>query len=122
MENNTVEIMGMITGIIISLSFFAAIILSFYFVARWKNKERMAIIEKGGDLSDLYKRKGSSHGFFKAGMITIGIAIGLVFAGIIVKIGLLTPEASYFAMILLFGGVAMLLANFLIASGKVGKS
>jgi hypothetical protein len=122
MENNTLELMGMLTGIIITLGFFAAIILSIYFLVKTRNKERMAIIEKGGDLSELYKKKRNGHGFFKTGMVVIGVAIGLILGGILDNAMVLPEGLSYFAMILLGGGSAIILANYLIANNKVGKA
>lgn len=122
MENNTVEVMGMLTGIIISLGFFAAIILSIFFLVKTRNKERMAIIEKGGDLSDLYKKKGGGHGFFKVGMIGVGIALGLVLAGLLENAQILPEGLSYFALILLGGGSGIIIANYLISNNKIGKA
>lgn len=122
MENNTVELMGMLTGIIISLGFFAAIILSIFFLVKTRNKERMAIIEKGGDLSELYRKKRSGHGFFKVGMVVVGLALGLILAGFIENAHILPEGLSYFAMILLGGGSGIILANYLITNNKIGKA
>lgn len=108
-------IFGMITGIIISLGFFAAVFFSIFYALKAKNNERMALIEKGVDLSTTYRKRNFKHGFFKLGFILVGIAIGLVFAAIFSRIGLLPDGVAYFAMVLLFGGGAILFANHLIS-------
>lgn len=114
-----IPIFGMITGILISLGFFAAIFLAIFFSVKARNKERMALIEKGVDISEIYKKKSTGHGFFKFGMILVGIAIGLVFGVLFSRINLLPEVASYFSMILLFGGLGVILANYLIVNKKV---
>lgn len=115
MENQMIPIFGMITGIIINLGLFTAIILAIYYNVRARNKERMALIEKGVDISEIYKKKENSHGFFKFGVIIIGIAIGLIFGVIANRTELLPSVVSYFSMILLFGGAGVLFANYLVA-------
>ena len=117
MEQNLelIPIFGMLTGIIINLGLFTAIVLAIYFSTKARNKERMALIEKGVDLTEIYKKKENSHGFFKFGMILIGIALGLVFGVLFSKAELLPSVVSYFSMILLFGGASVLVANFIVA-------
>jgi len=110
-----IPIFGMVTGIIINLGLFTAIVLAIYYSVRARNKERMALIEKGVDISEIYKKKENRHGFFKFGFILIGIAVGMVFGVIFSKLGLLPDVVSYFSMILLFGGASVLLANYLVA-------
>lgn len=117
MEQNfdLIPIFGMLTGIIINLGLFTAIVLAIYYNVRARNKERMALIEKGVDISEIYKKKGNQHGFFKFGFIIMGIGLGLVFGVVFSKIGLLPDVVSYFSMILLFGGVGVLVANYLVS-------
>ncbi len=114
MEDN-VPIFGMITGILINLTVFTAIVLAVYYTVKARNKERMALIEKGVDISEIYKKRENKNGFFKFGMILIGIALGLVFAVIFSSLDILPTVISYFAMILLFGGASILFANYWLA-------
>jgi hypothetical protein len=113
-----IPIFGMLTGIIINLGLFTAIVLAIYYNVKARNKERMALIEKGVDLSEIYKKKETGSGFFKFGMILIGIALGLVFGVIFSKLELFPPVVSYFAFILLFGGISVLVANHLVSKKK----
>jgi hypothetical protein len=115
MGQQMIPIFGMITGIIINLGLFTAVILAIYYNVRARNKERMALIEKGVDISEIYKKKESSNGFFKFGVIVIGIAIGLIFGVIFSESEILPAVVSYFSMILLFGGAGVLFANYLVA-------
>ena len=106
-----IPIFGMITGIIINVAMFVTIILAVYFTTKAKNKERMALIEKGADVSEIYRKKENPNSFFKSGVVLIGVALGLVFAVIISNLGWLPVVVAYFSMILLFGGFAILVAN-----------
>jgi hypothetical protein len=115
MEPTFIPIMGMLTGIIINLGLFTTIILAVYFSTKARNRERMALIEKGVDVSEIYKRNENPHGFFKFGIVIIGIAVGLVFSHILVSLNVLPHVIAYFSMILLFGGVAVLVANHLVS-------
>lgn len=116
MENlDLIPVFGMLTGIIINLAFFATIVLAIYYSVKARNKERMALIEKGVDISEIYKKKENRHGFFKFGLTLMGIGLGLVFGVLFSKWGILPDVASYFSMILLFGGMGILLANHLVS-------
>jgi len=124
MENSAVTlipIFGMLTGIIINLGLFATIVLAIYYNVKARNKERMALIERGVDISEIYKKKnnGDGNGFFKFGMVLIGVALGLVSGVIFSKTGFLPPVVSYFAFILLFGGISVIAANYLVAKKKM---
>ena len=104
--------------VFIPISMFAslAIILWIYFTNR--NKERMALIEKGAD-AKLFKTKGSRLTTLKWGMLLIGVGVGILFGNIIANSTSLLEEVSYFSMIFLFGG-GSLISYYLIA-GKLEK-
>ncbi|MBI9066166.1 MAG: hypothetical protein JEZ09_02665 [Salinivirgaceae bacterium] len=114
-----IPIFGMVTGIIINLGLFTAIVLAIYYNVKARNKERMALIEKGVDISEIYKKKDRKAGFFKFGMIMVGISIGLLFAVILTKFNLFPDVVAYFIGILLFGGLSVLYANQLAEKKKM---
>ena len=93
--------------IFIPISFFAAlaIILWIYFTNR--NKERMALIEKGAD-PKLFKRNGNRLSSLKWGMLLIGAGIGILFGHLLATGTSMTEEVSYFSMIFLFGGISLI--------------
>ena len=106
-----IEIAELITGILITVSIAAAIVLSLYFYYKARNKERMAMIEKG-----MYKfeatRKSPMRGL-KFGLLLLGIGIG-IFAGYIIDTYLgIVSGAAYFSMMLLFGGLSFVLSYYI---------
>ncbi|MCK9207245.1 MAG: hypothetical protein M0P66_09050 [Salinivirgaceae bacterium] len=114
-SENMIPIMGMLTGIIINLGLFTAIVLAIYYSVKARNKERMALIEKGVDISEIYRKKETKHGFFKFGVVLMGIGLGLVFGVLLSQFNAIPPVVAYFAGILFFGGTGVLLANYLAA-------
>lgn len=106
----------MADDILIPLAFFAAVVLILYFYFRARNRERMAIIEKGTDL-DLSKMKfenGNKYFAPKAGLFFIGIALGTLVGNILENLLPGIEEAvAYLSSIFLFGGIALVLGNVL---------
>lgn len=120
-EANIIPIMGMITGIIINLGLFTTILLSIYYSVKARNKERMALIEKGVDVSELYKKRETNHGFLKFGLVLMGIGIGLLFGVFLSQFNAIPPVVAYFAGILFFGGAGVIFANYWVATKMAKK-
>lgn len=103
------------------LGFFAAITISWIFYLRFRNKERMALIEKGVNAPDAFKE--AKFQWLKIGIVIVGICFGV---SLIVLSAMLLPQkvAGEFIIILmvlaglLFGGIAMIIAHFV---GRIGK-
>ncbi|HCC31610.1 MAG TPA: hypothetical protein DEQ03_16405 [Marinilabiliales bacterium] len=110
-----IPIFGMLTAVIINLGLFTAIVLAIYYSVKAQNKERMALIEKGVDISEIYRKKETKHVFFKFGVVLMGIGLGLVFGVLLSQFNAIPPVVAYFAGILFFGGTGVLLANYLAA-------
>ena len=108
---NAEEIIGSLTGLLSSVGFFAAVTLSLYFYFRVRNKERMAMIEKGVALPP--KPKSNPIRALKAGIFLVGIALGIFVGHILGKYTDVDEVVAFFVMILLFGGIALTL-NFII--------
>lgn len=89
---------------------------------RNKNKERMAIIEKGADPSLFKEEIRPSTGLtLKMGVFLIGIAFGILFGSILADYLVALPEeVSYFSSIFLFGGASLLLSSHI--QRKINKS
>ena len=104
--------------VFIPISMFAAlaIILWVYFTNR--NKERLALIEKGAD-ANLFKTKGNRLSSLKWGMLLIGVGIGILFGNILETSAGMDEEVSYFSMIFLFGGAALI--SYYVIAGKLEK-
>jgi hypothetical protein len=106
--------------ILIPLGFFAVVFASLYVFLTTRNKERLALIEKGAS-PELFKTKsnvGSGYGSFKLGLFLIGIALGIMAGYFLHETGM-DESAAYFSMIFLFGGIG-LVVSFLL-QGKFEK-
>jgi uncharacterized membrane protein YfcA len=106
-------------GILVPISFFACIVLIIYIFFTSRNKERLALIEKGADAS-LFKIKGAFSATLKYGMFLMGVGIGILVGNIVAVSTSLEEVVAYFSMILLFGG-ASLIAYYLIEKKKALK-
>ena len=77
-----------------------------------RRKERMALLEKGVDASFFINKKNNST-TLKFGMLFVGVATGILLGNILDVATRLQEEVSYFSMIFLFGGMALLISYFL---------
>jgi hypothetical protein len=81
-----------------------------YFAIMTRNRERMALIEKGATPEEIFQsRKISKYGALKNGLFLIGVAVGLIVAAIVSATTAINPVAAYFAFILLFGGLGLVI-------------
>jgi len=98
------------------IAFFAMIFGIVYLFFTTRNRERMALIEKGADAS-LFNT-GKTHvpwfnwGKFalKTGMLLIGVGFGII-AGALLDMAEVFPNdaSGYFSMIFIFGGLALVI-------------
>ena len=97
---------------------------SWYFYLKIRNKERMALIEKDKDVSEIYARPKTKFGFhfpwLKIGIITTGFSIGWLVAILIQELIIRQSDGSYsinsgaviMGIIFLFTSVSILVAYF----------
>lgn len=100
--------------ILIPLGFFAVVFASLYVYLTTRNKERLALIEKGAS-PELFKTKsnaGNGFGNFKLGLFFIGVALGIVTGYFLDEAGM-DGTAAYFSMIFLFGGIGLVVSYLL---------
>lgn len=101
--------------IIIPITLFASIFGIIYIFFMTRNKERLAMIDKGMDVSLLSKRQGGQSPLnfwvIKIGFLMIGLALGIIVATIAENNGM-NGDQAYPAMILLFGGLALIASYF----------
>lgn len=101
---------------VVFIAFFATFFGVMYVFYTNRNKERMALIEKGADAS-LFNtgKEGSKLSFswskftLKIGMLAMGIAVGILTAAIMANTGVLDEDALYPSMIFFFGGLSLVL-------------
>ncbi len=106
---------------LIWLGFFASIFLGWYYFLQARNKERMALIERDKDVSEIYAKREFHFRFpwLKLGMMVTGVGVGLSVAALIMlnpaweQMIHRTEGLSIAASIILFGGISMVIAHYL---------
>lgn len=77
-----------------------------------RNKERLALIEKGAN-ADLFRKKTKRLGALKIGMAAVGIALGILLGFALHANAGMPAEVAMPAMIFLCGGGALMAFYFL---------
>jgi FtsH-binding integral membrane protein len=115
-ENNVKPISTIMNeDVFIVLIIFAAVFGIVFVIASARNRERMAMIEKGVNPKDFIReRRPNSYGILKWALLLVGIGFGLFIASLLETYTHISEEAAYFACALFFGG-AGLFTSFLIA-------
>lgn len=103
--------------IIIPLSVFASIFGIFYIYLMTRNKERLALIEKGAN-ADLFQSPNRTRDWpLKIGIMSIGVGLGIVVANILVSANVLEEGVAFPSMIFIFAG-AGLVTSYLLTKDK----
>ena len=75
-----------------------------------RNKERMALIEKGADASLFTsKKKSFSNITLKFGMLATGVGLGILIGNILVEYTRLNEAVAFLSMIFIFGGAGLII-------------
>ena len=102
--------------ILIPIAMFAMIFGIVYITATIRNRERMALIEKGADPKLFSSQK--KYGALRFGMLAVGVAIGLLIGNMLATNTTLDEEIAHFSMILLFGGSGLIASHFIVRRMK----
>ena len=101
-------------AVLIPLIVFSSIFGIFYVYLNTRNKERLALIEKGADASLFATKKNNKFNLtLKIGMLAVGIGIGILIGSLLSSYTTLSEEVAFPSMIFLFGGM-FLVANAII--------
>ena len=108
--------------VLIPLIVFGTMFAMLYVYLTTRNKERLALIEKGAD-AKLFK-SGSTKGWsgvlvINIALLSIGIGVGVLF-GSMLNMGGMDEEIAMPSMIFIFGGIGLLAGFF--ASKKFGTT
>jgi hypothetical protein len=107
--------------VLVPLIVFATVFGVVYVIVTARNKERMALIEKGADPKLFESVKiGRPHSIMKWGLFLLGIGLGIVVANIMVTNLIMSEHAAYPSMICVFGGLALIGAHYFVR--KEGKN
>ncbi len=106
-------------AIVIPVSFFLAVFAILYVFFTTRNKERLALIEKGAEASIFKKDPGmGKYNLLKWGIFLIGLAAGVISGFMLSKV--INEVVAFFTGVLLFGGLALIIAHF-VTNKMVGK-
>lgn len=100
-------VLGVLTGMVAVTGIFIMII----YLRKYKNDERMALIEKGvsAELFMVDKSPGRVSFSLRASLLMIGIGLGFLF-GYFLDRNYDMEEVGYFSMLFIFGGIGLGLA------------
>ena len=113
-NNQYNKIMEDLVEIIVPVVMFLVIFGIFYLYFNSRNKERLALIEKGADASIFYGEKSERTGkwVLTVGILAIGVAVGVLIGYLLESAGM-NDDTAYPASIFLFGGIGLVVAYFL---------
>ena len=98
--------------ILIPMSMFGSIFGIAYIFYKTRHIERLALIEKGASAELFESKKQHGNLTLKIGMLFVGVALGLLLATLLDQYTII-DEASYPIMVFLFGGLALILNDFI---------
>ncbi len=117
-NNVQLKLFIMVEDILIPLVVFGAIFGIVWVVMSTRNRERMAMIEKGVSPKDfIAQRKVSVYGIIKWALLLVGVGLGLFLGSILDAYTDIPEEPAYFAGALLFGGLGLVLAFIITKKG-----
>ena len=95
------------------IAFFATVFGIYYVSVTTRNKERMALIDKGADAS-LFNTGKEDQALFnwnkltlKIGMLLMGVGFGIIAGAILESMQVMENGADYTSMIFVFGGLSL---------------
>ena len=104
----------MASDILVPLIVFAAIFGVVYVFISARNRERMAMIDKGVDPKDfITKNKIGMYAILKWALLLVGVGFGLFIGSLLEAYSTIQEEPAYIASALFFGGIGLAAAFFI---------
>lgn len=113
LKKNQKSMQDITRDLFVSIAAFAGIFGIVYVFLMTRNKERMAMLERGVDPTLFTSKSNSKSHTLKLGMLCVGIAIGILLGNLLYKNDWLDESVAYLSMIFLCGGMSLIL-NFII--------
>ena len=111
LNENIVQIVGMLIPIIGIIGFFTMVVFS----RKYENDERMAMIAKGINPMASTQRASfnvnPSH-LLRWGFVLVGFGIGLLMGSLLESLINIDDDTAHFSMIFIFGGLGLLASYF----------
>jgi hypothetical protein len=101
-----------IVPVVAMLSTFGTIFGIIYVSIMTRNKERLALIEKGLDAT-IFEFQPKKYQVLKWALLFIGFGLGVFLGALLASSGIIDEEPAYFGMIFLFGGIGLLVAHII---------
>ncbi|MFT6243488.1 MAG: hypothetical protein ACJA0U_001971 [Salibacteraceae bacterium] len=105
-----------VVEVLVPMIFFATVFGILFLFFSTRNRERLAMIEKGVDPS-IFTTKLSRIGI-KIGLLAVGIALGVLFGQLIRHTTNMDEEPATISMIFLFAGAGLVVEHFLARKEK----
>jgi hypothetical protein len=104
-------------GVLVAfIALFATVFGIYYVSVTTRNKERMALIDKGAEASLFNTGKEGQVSLFnwnkltlKIGMFFMGIGVGIIAGSVLYSMEVMQHGSDYVSMIFLFGGLSLVL-------------
>ena len=99
--------------VLIPLIIFSVIFGIVFIVISARNRERMAMIDKGINPKDFITQKTyrpNSHGILKWALLLVGLGFGLFIGSLLETYTEIPEEPAYFGSALFFGGIGLVVA------------
>lgn len=101
-----------VRDVIVSIGAFAAIFGIIYVYLMTRHRERMAMLDRGIEISPFNSVKNSNFLTLKYGMLSVGVAIGMIMGSVLSDYGM-AKSTSFLSMIFLFGGISLILNHII---------
>jgi hypothetical protein len=100
----------LVVAIVALISIFGTISGIAYLFFATRNRERLALINKGADASifEINPQQGANDAL-KFGLTAIGVGIGIFLTGCLAQYSILDNNAGKFALPLIFGGIGLII-------------
>ena len=98
---------------LVSIAAFSTLFGMIYVIITTRHRERMSMLEKGVSPSTFDSKVGFGSHTLKFGMLSVGIAIGILTGYALSHNEVIERPPALFGMIFLFGGLSLIL-NFVI--------
>ncbi len=108
----------MMEDILVPIAFFGATFGIFFVIFSARNRERMAMIEKGMNPREFISGKPSTYGILKWALLLVGIGLGLFLGSLLDTYTAVPKEPAYFASALFFGGLGLAIAFLITKKGE----